>query len=191
MTARTHDMFAFGSLLTAAAFFPPAAITLPTLITSIVGNIVGALFPDMDQASNRLWDLLPAGNAVGKVFRHLFLGHRTISHSLLGGYLLYRFLEWGLPKVFNPESVDVHILLASIMIGFASHLFADGLTKEGIPLFFPFKIKVGVPPLRFLRVTTGSAVENWIVLPLTFLYSGIIVHQYKDIFVTILRNIRA
>lgn len=165
MTARTHDAFAFASLLTVAVIYPPQTLNVLTLSGAIVGNIVGSLMPDMDQASNRLWDLLPAGNYVGRVFRRLFLSHRTLSHSLLGGYLFYKFLEWILPKLLNPNYVDANVIFASIMIGFVSHLIADSMTKEGIPLLFPFKFKFGIPPASSLRVTTGSWIENFIVLP--------------------------
>ncbi len=191
MTGRTHDLFGFASLLTAATLFPVTNITLPTLITSVVGNVVGSLIPDMDQATNRLWDLLPGGNWVGKIFRHLFLGHRTISHSLLGAFLLYKLLDFGLPRVFNPTTVDVFTLQMSIMIGFVSHLIADSLTKDGIPLFFPFSIKIGFPPVKFMRVTTGSFVENWIVLPAIVGYILWIVQQNQSVFITLFRNITA
>lgn len=73
MTARTHDMFAFATLLTATVQYPPATINMPTLISCLIANIVGSLLPDMDQASNRLWDLFPAGNFVGKIFRRVFI----------------------------------------------------------------------------------------------------------------------
>jgi inner membrane protein len=165
MTARTHDAFAFASLITVAAYYPPEILTLPTVFTCIVANIVGGLLPDMDQAGNRLWDLLPAGNIVGKIFRRIFISHRSISHSVLGGYILYRILLIILPILLNDNYIQTYLVLWSIMIGFASHLLADAITKEGIPLFFPFSFKLGIPPLVFLRVKTGSWVENLIVLP--------------------------
>src|SRR3990167_3482114 len=101
MTARTHDAFAFASLITVATIYPPTALNLYTLFASVVGNIVGALIPDMDDGGNRLWDLLPAGNFLGKIFRRVFYKHRSITHSLVGVYLIYKFLEWGLPKLLN------------------------------------------------------------------------------------------
>ncbi len=186
MTARTHDVFAFACLITIAAAYPPSVLTIPTIFTSIVGNVVGSLAPDLDQASNRLWDLLPGGNLIGRVLRHAFIGHRTISHSLLGGFLLHRFLAWVLPIIFNEYYVDINILHLSIMIGFVSHLIADGVTKEGIPLFFPFPVKVAFPPFRFLRVTTGSAVENWIVLPAIGGYILWFMQSQQDVFLQIL-----
>ena len=191
MTARTHDMFAFGFLLTATVLYPPTSITTPTLVTALVGNVVGALIPDMDQASNRLWDLLPAGNFLGKIGRHLFLGHRTISHSILGGYLLYLFLNFTLPKVFNPDFINTQVLLASVMIGFVSHLFADSLTKEGVPLFFPFSIKVGIPPIKLLRITTGHFLENWVVFPSITMYCLYVVYANQEVFLALLHSVRA
>lgn len=190
MTARTHDLLAFAFLATAAVYVPPVALTVPTLFTSIVGNVVGSLIPDLDQASNRLWDLLPGGNFVGRVFRHAFLGHRTISHSLLGGYILYKFLEFALPRVFNGNYVDAHVVLVSIMLGFVSHLVGDAITKEGIPLFFPFKIKFAFPPLRLLRVTTDSWVEHLVILPLILLYLGYFFVDHQGAFISLLGTLR-
>jgi membrane-bound metal-dependent hydrolase YbcI (DUF457 family) len=81
--------------------------------------------------------------------------------------------------------------MASMMIGFISHLVADGLTKEGIPLFFPLPLKIGFPPIKFMRVTTGSFVENWIVLPAVVGYILWVVQQNQGVFLTLFRNIKA
>lgn len=170
MTARTHDAFAFASLVTAATFYPPESLTILTLFAAVVGNIIGALIPDMDQASNRLWDLLPWGDSLGKVFRRLFFRHRTLSHSIVGMVIIYKILEFVLPKLLNPVHVDAHIVFVSMMIGYASHLLADSLTKDGLPLFFPLPFGIGIPPFRFMRITTGKWVENFIVLPGVGLY---------------------
>lgn len=180
MTARTHDLFAFASLITVTAIYPPQSLNVLTLSTSIVANIVGSLIPDMDQASNRLWDLLPAGDFLGKFLRRTFLSHRTFSHSLLGLYIFYKFFEWLLPKLLNPVSVDYKIVLASLMVGLISHIIADGLTKEGVPLLFPLKFKFGFPPLSFLRITTGSWVENVLFLPGVAVYIIVFANFYKE-----------
>ena len=97
MTARTHDAFAFAGLITVATHFPPTSLNLTTLFAAVVGNIVGSLIPDMDQASNRLWDLLPAGDHLAKIFRRLFLKHRTLTHSFLGVFLIFNI---NLPSFF-------------------------------------------------------------------------------------------
>lgn len=189
MTARTHDAFAFAGLVTAAVFFPPQRITLLTVGFAIVANNIGGLFPDLDQATNRLWDLLPGDQSTGKLFRKLFLAHRTITHSALGVVIVY-FLGINLSaKLFNPQYIDGMIVFWSFMIGFLSHLGADALTKEGLPLFFPLSFKVGIPPIKVLRVTTGSWVENFIVFPLVSVYLVWFIWQNQEAVLQLLRSI--
>lgn len=190
MTARTHDAFAFASLVTVAVMQPPEQLTILTLFAAIVGNIVGALIPDMDQAGNRLWDLLPAGNTLGKIFRRVFFKHRTLSHSFIGAFLIYNLLAWALPKFLNPEFVDPQIVLWSMMIGYFSHLLADSFTKDGLPLFFPIDIDIGFPPIRFLRITTGSFMEFYVALPLVALYTIWFIYTFQNELKTILLNLK-
>lgn len=180
MTARTHDVFAFASLVTVATYFPPATLNTYTLFACLVGNIVGGLIPDMDEGGNRLWDLVPYGNSVAKYFRLIFYKHRTITHSLLGLFLIYKGLDWILPKLFNANFVDPHILLLSIMIGYMSHLVADGLTEEGLPLLFPLKIKFGFPPIAKWRITTGSWFEKVVVFPGLGIYLFWFIHSHSE-----------
>jgi inner membrane protein len=189
MTGRTHDAIAFASLVTVAGIYPPSTLTIGTFFACIVGNIIGAALPDMDQESNKLWDLLPAGDTIGSVFRRVFLGHRTLSHSLIGVFIFYKIFEWILPRIFNSSFVDPQLVLASIMIGTISHLVGDALTKDGIPLFFPFPIKFGFPPIRALRITTDSWMEKYVVMTSVFLYLVWFLHSQRDSLLTLLKNI--
>lgn len=171
MTSRTHDVFAFASLITVAAYYPPSLLNPSTLALSLVGNIVGSLLPDIDQATNRLWDLLPAGDSLGRIFRKLFLAHRTLSHSFLGVFLVYKLLWWLLPKILNPNHLNITVILYATMIGFVSHLILDFFTEEGLPLFFPIKTKLGFPPISSWRITTGKWFEKLVVFPGIIVYS--------------------
>jgi inner membrane protein len=189
MTARTHDLFAFSSLITVATYFPPQTLNITTTLTCLVGCVIGALIPDLDQASNRLWDLLPAGNFIGKLFRNLLLHHRTISHSILGIYLFYLLLSYLIPHLLNPGHVDYQIVIISVMIGLISHIFADMLTKDGVPLFFPFSFKIGIPPFKFLRITTGNFVEKFIIFPGITIYILWFIIAQKDIFLSLVKLI--
>jgi len=170
MTSKTHDLFAFASLVTLAVYYPPSSLNTTTLAAASIGSVVGSLLPDIDQASNRLWDLLPAGNFLGRIFKKLLLGHRTISHSLLGIYLASEFLHWLLPRIFNANFLNLEIIYWSIMIGFVSHLLLDFFTEEGVPLLFPLKWKFGFPPIRQWRIETGKWFEKWVVFPLIVVY---------------------
>jgi inner membrane protein len=165
MTARTHDLFAFASLITIATHSPPPSLNPPTTIISIIGSVIGSLLPDIDQASNRLWNMLPAGKLFGDIFRKLFIAHRTISHSILGLIITSITLKTILPLILNPQSINTDIVHFAIMIGFISHLLADAFTEEGIPLFFPLKLKIGFPPISSWRIKTGKNFEKFVVFP--------------------------
>ncbi len=180
-------MFAFASLVTVSVFYPPTSLNLPTLFGSLIGCVVGSLMPDMDQSSNRLWDLLPGGDYLGKIFRRVFLGHRSLSHSLLGVFLLYLLLSWLLPKLFDPSFIYPTLVLISVMIGTISHLVADSLTEEGVPLFFPLGYKFGFPPITSWRIKTGKWFEEFVIFPGIFVYLFAFIASYQSQLITILK----
>jgi len=191
MTAATHDLAAFAAIITSVALFPPQSLNTTTTFVCLVSCVVGALIPDLDQATNRLWDLLPAGNFVGKIFRNLFLHHRTLSHSLLGIYLFHLLFLFILPKIFNPSTVDINLVYFSLMIGLISHIAGDMLTKDGAPLFFPFSFKIGFPPIKALRITTGKFFEKIIILPSLVVYIVWFVISKKEVFLNLVSLIRS
>jgi len=171
MTGRTHDAMAFASLVTIAALFPPQSLKLTTLAVSIIGTDIGALLPDIDQAGNRLWDLLPSGHILGRIFRRVF----------------YKLLEWILPKFLNSGFLDSRVVLAAIMIGYISHLVADSFTEEGLPLLFPINITFGIPPIRRVRIKTGKWFENLVVYPGIWIYLVWFIHTNQEKLIRILR----
>lgn len=189
MTARTHDAFALASLVTVASFYQPESLNLYTAFAAVIGNNIGALIPDMDSAGNRLWDLFPAGDHVGKVFRRVFYKHRTLSHSLLGMVIIYNLLNMLLPIFLNPEFIDPNLVLASIMVGYVSHIVADGLTEEGVPLLFPLRWSFGLPPISSWRIKTGKWFEKFVVYPGIWIYLLWLVESYRDNIINILKLI--
>ena len=190
MTARTHDIISFASLITCAAYFPPKDLNISTTFAALVGSVIGALIPDMDQATNQLWDLLPAGNIIGKILRNLMLEHRSISHSILGAYIFYKILIFVTPKLLNPDYINIQLIVISIMVGFISHMAADMITKEGIPLFFPIPFRIGFPPFETLRITTGKFMEKIVVFPGVLAYIVLIVSNKKEVLLNLVRLIK-
>ena len=174
MTSRTHNTIAFASLLTTAYVIPQPELTWMTIISSLIVNIIGSLTPDIDQESNRLWDLLPGGEIIGKILRKVFWGHRSLSHSLIGLFLVYKGMLWLIPKLFNSQFVNTQIIIYSFLIGYVSHLGADLFTEEGLPLLFPLKWKFGIPPFKIFRIKTDHWVENIIIFPLAVIYSLVV-----------------
>jgi len=187
MTGRTHDAIAFASLVTIAALNPPANLNVATATAAIVGNIIGATLPDIDQSTNRLWDFLPGRDYLGKLLRPLFLGHRNLTHSLLGVFLVYHGLGFILPRILNPVYVEIDVIYISMMIGYVSHLVGDAITKEGLPLLFPFGWRFGFPPISAFRITSGKWVENIVILPGTAAYIFWFIGNHHEEFVKLFR----
>lgn len=189
MTARTHDIIAFASLLTIAVYSPPQQLNITTATVALVGSVIGALAPDLDQATNRLWDLLPAGNFFGEILRKIMLHHRTISHSLVGIILFFLILSFLVPIILNPSYINTDIVTFSIMIGFISHIAADMFTKDGIPLLFPLPFKIGIPPFETLRIPTGKFVEKYIIFPAVLVYIFWLATNKKEVLLALVKLI--
>jgi inner membrane protein len=170
MTARTHDLAAITALGLTVLLLPLQPVTLSTVLVALLANQLGGIAPDVDQPTAPFWRNLPVGRLFGKVFDTLIGGHRFLSHSLIG-VALFGFLASLLLKLLSPimPHVDVRLVWYAFMIGVLSHLIMDTLTKEGVPWLLPIPIKFGLPPLKRLRVTTGTWRESFVVLPLLVL----------------------
>ncbi len=169
MLARTHSLFAFSCMVGTVAYMGTKNVSTATTVACLFFNTIGSLLPDIDQASNRLWDLLPAGETIGKALG-VFMKHRGISHSLVGIFLVDKFSFWLVSNLFNANLVDTKLVYWSLMIGFISHILADSLTEEGVPLFYPLKKNFGIPPIKPWRIKTGGWFENLVVTPLLIFY---------------------
>jgi len=174
MTGRTHDLAAFTALGVVVLLHPELPkITLATGLVAVIANMIGGIAPDLDQPTAPFWRNLPVGKYVGKVLSPLTGGHRFLSHSLLGigifgagFYYLLQILKPSFP------ALDMHLIWLAFMIGFISHLCMDSFTREGVPWFLPIPIKLGLPPVRSLRVPTGGFLERFIIFPGLILING-------------------
>lgn len=141
-------------------------MTLSTAIAAIIANQIGGIVPDIDQPTAPLWRNLPIGRVFGRFAGRLVGGHRFLTHSLLG-VTAFAFLTRSLLALLHPimPHVDVGLVCWAFLIGMLSHLVMDTFTKEGVPWLLPIPVKVGLPPLRRWRITTGKAVETLFVFP--------------------------
>lgn len=166
MTGKTHQILGITAGLT---YF--MATTEPAYNPATVGAVLafsyfGSLLPDIDQPSSKLWHMLPFGHAIGEL-SDPFFEHRNITHSILGVV----FVGLGFNYLFElfPDywAINTSVVLGATLIAYGSHLLADLLTNEGIPLFFPYKKFFGIPPkpLDGLRVATGKWFENLVIFP--------------------------
>jgi inner membrane protein len=167
MTGKTHQIIGLTCglgyyLLRTNPAYHPATLAMVTVFSSI-----GALLPDIDNPAAKIWDTLPFGHVAGELVNP-FLQHRNLSHSFLGlglvGLLGYRIF-FSMPVYWG---VSGQAVLFAFLAAYLSHMVADMVTVEGIPLFFPHQHMYGIPPrpLQGIRIETGKWFENIIVFPL-------------------------
>jgi inner membrane protein len=181
MTARTHDLAAITAFGVVVLSQPVRTVTLATAIVAVFANLVGGITPDIDQPTAPFWRNLPVGKYFGKLFDNVMGGHRFLTHSILG-LALFGFLAHLLLLFLHPimGSVNIGLVWWAFMIGMLSHLIMDTLTKEGVPWLLPIPVKFGVPPLKAFRITTGKAVETWVVFPLLIVLNAWLYHVNYD-----------
>jgi inner membrane protein len=181
MTGRTHDTAALTLLALAVVVYPLPHVTLATALVALLANQIGGLAPDIDQPTAPFWRNLPIGAIFGRFTDRLLGGHRFLTHSLLGaallGYGAHWLLIWLQPIM---PHVDAYLVWWAFMIGIGSHLLMDSFTKEGVPWLLPVPFKFGFPPLKALRVTTGHAVENFIIFPGLILVNVLLCAAYYN-----------
>lgn len=166
MTGKTHQILGITAgvswfLLANSARYEPA-----TFAAVAVGAHLAALLPDIDTAAAEIWHTIPFGDEVGKVATS-FLEHRNISHSLLG-FALAGWGMWALLGLFPAYwGIDRQIVWVACLIAYGSHLLADAVTVEGIPLLFPYQKMIGIPPKPFegIRIVSGKWFENLVIFP--------------------------
>ncbi len=163
LNATTHAVFGIAALAGASL----VAGTEPPVYAYPVA-VVAAWLPDVDNPRSTLGNGLsrmenPVLHALSRPVSWFLrvssfvlvrtVGHRTLTHSLLGA-LLFALPVWlflgGYPN-----------LLLALVAGYASHVLADALNTRGVPLFWPLG-----KPVRLLPggVRSGGAAEFVVAL---------------------------
>lgn len=179
MTGKTHRIVGIvcGTgyfLATTSSNYQPA-----TFSAVIVASYLGSLIPDADDAGADIWHTLPLGHTAGKISDPI-LKHRNISHSIVGVFIYQVILFFLLELMPSYWGISTPIVLISSTVAYTSHLFADMFTIEGIPLFWPWKRKFGIPPKPFegVRIMTGKWFENLIIFPVVNIILIILLVSY-------------
>lgn len=190
MTGRTHDLAAITALGVVVLVQPVRTVTLATAIIAVFANLIGGITPDVDQPTAPFWRNLPVGKYFGKAFDKLLGGHRFLTHSLLGVALFgvaAHFLLIFLHPIMS--TVNIGLVWWAFMIGMLSHLVMDTFTKEGVPWLLPIPFKLGLPPVKSLRITTGHFVENWIVFPGLLAFNAVLYFINYDKLLAVVHHI--
>lgn len=184
MTGRTHDLAAFTLLNAAFIYMHAPQMTLGTAICAFSANMIGGLLPDIDDASADIWDKVRAGSLLAKLIKPIVGSHRMLSHSIIGMAIIGFLLKHLLTVASTIVLVDMNIVWWSVMIGYLSHLLADSVTTEGVPWLLPIHIRFGFPPIRWLRIKTGTWSESLIFVPLLIGTNAYLFYtQYQTYFI--------
>jgi inner membrane protein len=180
MTGRTHDLAAITALTAYIAYQPLLTMSLATGVVAMAANLLGGVAPDLDQPTAGLWNKIPAGSIFGRILHPLLGSHRLISHSIVGIFMVGWLMNLLLGYTHNFLLVDENIVWYAFMIGYISHLVMDTFTREGVPWLFPIPIRFGIPPFKFLRLTTGGILEKSLVYPGLMIFNGyLFYHNYR------------
>ncbi len=191
MTGRTHDIAGLSALLLVIVLLPQIPeMTVATAITAFGANFVGSLFPDIDQPTSDLWDNFRGGTVVSKFVCKFLGGHRHISHSIIGVILFATLIAWFLKLLQSIVLIDMGIVWYSFMIGYLSHILFDMPTKEGVPLFWPIMWKIGIPPVRSLRIRSGFWIENFVIFPSLLVLNAYLIYANYGKFIELFHSLK-
>lgn len=130
-------------------------------------SLIGAVLPDKlevpSSERNRLWGIIPYGEPK----RTTLIAHRTWTHWPWS-YCLLALTAWIMFSSSRGWLAYISYALLFVMSGAVCHLFADSLSKGGIPLVAPRGKKRGV---GFYVLGTPS--EHYTALGIT-LFAGVI-----------------
>lgn len=187
MTGKTHQLIALASVTAAGVTFPPPVLGIAGSILALAATMLGALTPDIDHPASNLWKLFPAGSVVGRIARVFLGGHRNVTHSLLAAYVIIRFSH-SIVGVVRPEFLPIaETAWRAYVIGFLSHLISDTFTDRGVPWLWPIRWNIALPPgPQIFRITTGSAVEHYLLIPSLSLFILLLWFRFWDLFRAVL-----
>jgi inner membrane protein len=152
MTAPTH--ITFGAL---CYFVTAAAMQWPVTTGAVATAAFGSLLPDIDLPTSAVGrPLFPIARILNEQ-----LGHRTLSHSIVGILLLVLILL--------PLFLLAPLIFWALVVGYLSHLLIDTENKAGIELLYPSQLRAWFFRDERYRITVGSREET---ILLAFLLVG-------------------
>lgn len=118
---------------------------------------LGALLPDLDASESKIKHL----KLLGTNFKPFWVPAQIVSRTEQHRGLLHSLTGMGMMALISCPSL---IWLgwppvATLLLGYASHVAADAMTKSGVRFFYPSRNRYYLLP-KSLRFTTGSLAED-------------------------------
>jgi membrane-bound metal-dependent hydrolase YbcI (DUF457 family) len=136
-------------------------------LTHILVGSIAALLPDIDNPKSFIGRLLFfVSNPIDRKY-----GHRTITHSFLATFILGGVAYLSL-YIYSRSLTQYVPIVATIMLAYFSHIFFDGVTKQGVLIYYPNRTWGVFPTNPSYRIRTGSKAE--IVFFVCFLVSALV-----------------
>jgi len=157
MKGVSHALVGLSGVLSFHALVVPLAPGLTDLAVVSAVGVAASLLPDVDSDEatiRQITGTARSGGCVGRLVSgivYLLGGHRgALTHSLLA---------WAIASFVAGVYFRGNMSMVAFAIGYLSHLIADALTVEGVPLLWPLwpkRIRL-LPAL--LAIRTGGARE--------------------------------
>ncbi|SDW95320.1 inner membrane protein [Marininema mesophilum] len=146
-------------------------------VTAVMVASIGSILPDIDEDGSVLNNLLFRSIKYRSVALAL-LGAAIVLLGILKGLALWVVLAgvYAMAVAFIPHRSFTHSLLSLFLVagitymaeptyiwplvaGYLSHLLADSITAGGIPLFWPWKKRIGTKNIGF-SIRSGDIVDK-------------------------------
>ena len=160
----THSIFGVGAFTFALNFLLQRDATFSVIL--ILGSLIGVYILSKIM-TKKIYEI---NNATKDFFstKQMKLVIKTFSGTLYVFLAMLIFLIW--KERFRLEIATL------LIIGYAGHIIGDFITKDGIPLFWPLKVRSGLKIFR-----TGGAFESFLGI-LLFFTNIYLVYQFYQHF---------
>ena len=145
---------------------------IDTLFISCVGSVIGSTIPDIDGHNSFITKKTSLfGKIISKIAKHRGILHTPFFY-IVTNLIIYEIL------ISQVHTEYLRLFIFSLFIGEISHLILDSLNPIGIMILWTYIKK----RFRFMRITTGSKVENVVAGILFLLCCVTFVIRLKMIF---------
>lgn len=153
MKGVSHAICGLGAVAVAARFTPLAPTLVDTLVLGALG-VAGALLPDVDSDEATIRQVTGTARSQGCAG-----GALSALVSWLGGHrgaLTHSLLAWVVASALALVYFHGNMTGVAFSLGYLSHLAADALTVEGVPLLWPiWRRRIRLLP-SWVAIRTGG-----------------------------------